>query len=112
MKCFSFFFFPKAPSAPQDIMFSSVKAYSFVVHWKRPAEENGELKGYRIRYSFWNGTHSVSNTTVNLAEITENKFALTNLYSFVTYNVEVQAKTVEYGPFSESKSCKTSESSK
>ena len=40
------------------------------------------------------------------------KFLLTNLYSFVEYNVEVQAKTVEYGPFSEPKTCKTVESSK
>ena len=40
------------------------------------------------------------------------KFLLVNLHSFVEYNVEVQAKTVEYGPFSEPKTCKTVESSK
>lgn len=97
-----------APSAPQEILFNTIKAHSFIVYWKKPAEENGELKSYRIRYSFWNGTHSISNTTeVNLVE----KFKLTNLYSFVTYNVEVQAKTVEYGPFSKPIKCKTAESS-
>lgn len=99
-----------APSAPLEVIFGEIKEHSFIVYWKKPADENGELKSYRIRYSFQNGTHTVSNIT-EVNDVVD-KFELKNLYSFVTYNVEVQAKTVEYGPFSEAKPCKTVESSK
>ena len=103
-----FLFDFSAPSAPLQVMFTNIQAHSFIVYWKKPEKENGVLTAYRIQYSFWNGTHSVSNTT-EVNNVVEKK--LTNLYSFVNYTVKIQAKTVSYGAFSKPGSQETQTSS-
>ncbi|KAF2881194.1 hypothetical protein ILUMI_24978 [Ignelater luminosus] len=78
----------EAPSSPLNVKIANVTNSSVSLVWEKPISTNGRLKNYRIIY-YTNGS-SPENVIANYEEYT-----LTNLTSYVNYNISVEACTVE-----------------
>ncbi|XP_053552733.1 protein sidekick-1 [Bombina bombina] len=88
-----------APSAPGFLAFTEMTSSTLNVTWGEPVTTNGILQGYRVVYEPLAPVLGVSKVVA--VDIKGNKqrwLKVRDLTKGVTYNVQVQAKTVSFGP--------------
>lgn len=84
------------PSAPTNFQIREVESKSVTLNWGPPAQENGNVVAYRIRYTFLKKGQTIENITIVPATL--NKKKVEGLYGFVDYTFTVAAKTIDFGP--------------
>ena len=87
-----------APTAPLNLVTTDTTAFTVSLDWEEPAEPNGIIDNYIIRYY---ETSSPENVTLYNDSIQSTNAVVNNLNAFTNYTFRVSAVTVEEGPFEE-----------
>ena len=101
MNAYSFY---SAPSAPVNVVIYNTTSTSITVTWQPPITPNGIVRLYRIRFT----TGGVADNINSLSTL----IVINMLEIFVTYQIQVFARTIVEGTGSDTISVTTDQDSK
>ncbi|XP_065069850.1 receptor-type tyrosine-protein phosphatase S-like isoform X1 [Rhopilema esculentum] len=86
------------PTQPQDLKFANIQSTSALVNFTKPAEENGIVTNYTLRYrgskSYNNSFEHVNSTTIDREPSSDfTEAVLTSLVPATEYSIDVAATT-------------------